>query len=56
MNDMARKRESHCNIVGWWETIAGAVIVAIILTSAYLVGSQMVEWYIELVKQIVGGG
>jgi hypothetical protein len=56
MVTMARKRGKHYSFVGWWETIAGAVVVAIILTSAYLVGSQMVEWYIELVKQIVGGG
>jgi hypothetical protein len=56
MESMARKRETHCNIVGWRETVAGAVVVAIILTSAYLVGSQMAEWYAEMAQKIVGGG
>jgi hypothetical protein len=56
MESMARKPGTHCKIVGKLETVAGAVVVAIILTSAYLVGSQMVEWYVEMAKKIAGGG
>jgi hypothetical protein len=52
MESMARKRESHCNIVGTLEAIAGAVVVAIILTSVYLIAQQVWIW---LVLKFAGG-
>jgi hypothetical protein len=52
MNDMARKRESHCNFVGKLEAVAGAVVVAIILTSVYLIGQQVWIW---LALKFAGG-
>jgi hypothetical protein len=44
MVTMARKRKTHCSFVGKLEAIAGAVVVAIILTSAYLIAHQVWIW------------
>jgi hypothetical protein len=52
MVTMARKRGKHYSFVGWRETIAGAVVVAIILTSAYLIAHQVVIW---LALKFAGG-
>jgi hypothetical protein len=53
MVTMARKRKTHCKIVGGLEAVAGAVVVAIILTSAYLITQQVWIW---LVLKFAGGG
>jgi hypothetical protein len=53
MDSMARKPNRHCKIVGKLEAIAGALVVAIILASAYLIAQQVWIW---LVLKFAGGG
>jgi hypothetical protein len=53
MVTMARKPKARCKIVGKLEAIAGAVVVAIILASVYLITQQVGIW---LVLKFAGGG